>query len=137
VLCLLAACARPAPGPAGAPPPTPSGREAPSAASLSEKPSANPACPRLDRALLELSTADDPEARARALDIPLENGRALALITIAPADVRRLAQYGAAVSGQSGDVAQALVPLDQLCALADDPAVLAVRRPESLRLDPP
>lgn len=137
-LCLLAACGGPPMAESSAPPLV---RDMPSSAARppadSAKPAANPDCPRLQSALADLLASDDPAAQARVLGASLEGGRLLVMVTIAPADVGRLSQYDAEVSGQSGDQAQALVPLDRLCALANDPAVLAVRLPASMILERP
>lgn len=87
-------------------------------------------CPRLDPKLRELGELADPTARAAELGVTLEGGRAFVALLLrdeAPAD---LAAYGAEITTQVGSRAQGFVPLDQLCALSDDPAVLAVDLPE-------
>lgn len=125
----LAACAAP---PAAPPTPTP---ELSTDQDLTPPPGstkqAGP-CPRLDPKLLELSELADPTARAAELSVTLEGGRAFVALLLrdeAPAD---LAAYDAEITTQIGGRAQGFVPLDQLCALANDPAVLAVQPPVTL-----
>lgn len=86
------------------------------------------ACPRLDPILYDLATASDPAAFAAAANIPYEQGRALVFVTFgAPVDFD---QYGATVTAQTDQLAQALVPPNELCRLANDPNVAAVRPPD-------
>ncbi len=86
------------------------------------------ACPRLDAILYALATASDPAAFATASNIPYEQGRALVFVTLtAPVDFD---QYGATVTAQSDQLAQALVPPNELCRLANNPHVVAVRPPD-------
>lgn len=86
------------------------------------------ACPRLDPILYALTTANDPAAFAAAANIPYEQGRALVFVTFtAPVDFD---QYGATVTAQTDQLAQALVPPNELCRLANDANVAAVRPPD-------
>lgn len=87
-----------------------------------------PACPRLDPVLYALATASDPAAFAAASNIPYEQGRALVFVTFtASVDFD---QYDATLTAQTDQLAQALVPLSELCRLANDPNVAAVRPPD-------
>lgn len=86
------------------------------------------ACPRLDAILYALATASDPAAFAAASNIPYEQGRALVFVTFtAPVDFD---QYGATVTAQTDQLAQALVPPNELCRLANDVNVTTVRPPD-------
>ncbi|MGB9631865.1 MAG: hypothetical protein ACPL8I_00915 [Chloroflexaceae bacterium] len=86
------------------------------------------ACPRLDPILYALTTASDPAAFAAASNIRYEQGRALVFVTFtAPVDFD---QYGATVTAQTDQLAQALVPPNELCRLANDANVAAVRPPD-------
>lgn len=89
------------------------------------------ACPRLHAMLYDLATADDPAALAAALNIPFEQGRVLVFVSFDSAV--DFDQYGATLTTQLDDVAQVLVPLDELCPLANDPNVIAVRPPDMAR----
>gem|GEM_PF-1997298 len=86
------------------------------------------ACPRLDPILYALSTASDPAAFAAASNIPYDQGRVLVFVTFtAPVDFD---QYRARVTAQTDQLAQALVPPNELCRLANDANVTAVRPPD-------
>lgn len=86
------------------------------------------ACPRLDPLLYSLTTASDPAAVAAASNIPYDQGRVLVFVTLnAPVDFD---QYNATLTAQTDQLAQALVPLSELCRLANDPNVAAVRPPD-------
>jgi hypothetical protein len=86
------------------------------------------ACPRLDPILYALAAASDPAAFAAVSNIPYEQGRALVFVTLtAPVDFD---QYGATVTAQTDQLAQALVPPNELCRLANDANVAAVRPPD-------
>ncbi|MCS6882824.1 MAG: hypothetical protein RMK84_09800 [Oscillochloridaceae bacterium] len=86
------------------------------------------ACPRLDPVLYALTTANDPAAVAAASNIPYDQGRVLVFVTVtASVDFD---QYDATLTAQTDQLAQALVPLSELCRLANDPNVAAVRPPD-------
>ncbi|MFQ3663954.1 MAG: hypothetical protein SNJ69_16395 [Chloroflexaceae bacterium] len=86
------------------------------------------ACPRLDPVLYALATASDPAAFAAASNIPYDQGRVLVFITFTtPVDFD---QYGASVTAQTDQLAQVLVPPNELCRLANDTSVTAVRPPD-------
>lgn len=86
-------------------------------------------CPRLDSALAALRVEEDPSAAATRMNIPVDQGRVLVLITHGEGDIDLLSAYGVEITGQRGDELQAFVPFDQLCALANDPDVLFVAAP--------
>lgn len=86
------------------------------------------ACPRLESVLATITRAPDPLVMARQLGMPLdETQRIQVLITLASDAAADFNAYGAVVTKQSGTLAQAFVPLDQLCPLSNDPTVLMVR----------
>lgn len=85
-------------------------------------------CPRLESMLATIARDPDPIALARQLSMPLdESQRIQVLITLASDAAADVTAYGATVTKQSGATAQAFVPIDQLCALSNDPTVLMVR----------
>lgn len=91
------------------------------------------ACPRLDPELHELAGLADPAARAAELGVTIEAGRAFVALLLRDEAPASFAGYGAEITTQVGSSAQGFVPLDQLCALSSDPAVVAVRIPIMLR----
>lgn len=94
-------------------------------------------CPRLESVLATVARDPDPQAMARQLRMPLdESQRIQVLITLAGDAAADFHAYGAVVTKQSGSLAQAFVPIDQLCPLANDPTVLMVRSANPAQITP-
>lgn len=94
-------------------------------------------CPRLESALATIARDPDPIAMARQLRMPLDDTQRIqVLITLASDAAADIAAYGAVVTKQSGAIAQAFVPIAQLCPLSNDPAVLMVRSANTVQIAP-
>lgn len=99
--------------------------ERPPLVGVGAKPGAD-SCNRLDSRLLRLSEATDPIALAAEMGLQFDGALVrvvLELVDKAPDN------YGLVTEAAYANLVQALAPLDQLCALALDPGVVAVRPP--------
>jgi hypothetical protein len=128
-LCLLVACGGAPARPSGSP-----GSGEDLSITVAPRPTEDVSqCPRLDAKLRELAGLPDPTARAAELGVTIEAGRAFVSLGLRDESPASLAAYGAEITTQVGSRAQGFVPLDQLCALANDAAVTAVEIPVMLR----
>jgi hypothetical protein len=105
--------------------------DGPTAAAARTTPSAT--ATNLSSTLVRLARADDPASFAAAHGIEYADGRALVVVELRgasslPAGYDATVQQTVTVDGQT--VVQALVPVDRLLALAEEPSVAYVRLPE-------
>lgn len=84
-------------------------------------------CPALTNQLFQLTLADDPAGQAEQLGYRVMDGKLQVLILLAGEDTTFLDEYQAETGTKSGDQVQAFVPFDQLCPLAKNEGVIAVR----------
>lgn len=85
-------------------------------------------CPRLDSQLFQLSRSVDPERFASGAGLDLNSSGALVVVELAAgAEVPR--GHGLDVEARYANLVQARVPLSELCALAQEPAVVSVAPP--------
>jgi hypothetical protein len=88
-------------------------------------------CPQLGSQLAQLAAAADPEAFSAQSGLAyqaLVGARALIELRAEEADLA--AAYGLTVESRYAEWLQAWVPLDQLCALSNDPRVQSVDAPQ-------
>lgn len=84
-------------------------------------------CPALDSQLLQLIQAGDGLSMAEELGFPVQEEKVQVLILLTGEETDFLQRFDADVGTQSGNEVQAYVPLEQLCDLANDETVSAVR----------
>ena len=84
-------------------------------------------CPALDSQLYQLSRMEDAPGKADQLDLRVKGNKVQVLIILENEDSAFLLDYDTEVGTQSGKQVQAYVPFDQLCKLANDKSVLAIR----------
>jgi hypothetical protein len=92
-------------------------------------------CPNLDSRLGQLAASADPDAFAGSAGLDYADGTVRVVVELAGSDSPDTDTYGLIPEGQYANLVQTRVPPDQLCALASDPAVLAVRPPSVPVLD--
>lgn len=86
-------------------------------------------CPALDSQLYQLTLADDPLRLADQLGLRIKDEKVQVLVILAGQETGFLQDYGAELGTQSGSQIQVFIPFDQLCELAKDDAVIAIRAP--------
>ena len=88
-------------------------------------------CPRLDSRLLQLSQAEDPPTFAAGAGLDYRDGTVLVVVELV--DPIQVPQgYGLIVEATYANLIQARAPLEQLCSLSADVAVLFVRPPAAI-----
>ena len=94
---------------------------------------AQDSCPRLESRLQQLHAAEDPAAFAAFTALMYGDYRVLAIVELVDQDLPPAVDaFGMEIEASYANVVQAWVPVDQLCALASDPAVAGVRPVERL-----
>jgi hypothetical protein len=90
-------------------------------------------CPYLESHLYDLIVAEDPVGLAQTMGLFYEDGATRVVIQLATheADISFLSEYGAQVETQTESLVQALVPVEKLCDLSNDPRVRFVRGPHA------
>jgi hypothetical protein len=82
-------------------------------------------CPKLESALLQLSRSADPEAAAAQAAIPFKSLRARVIVQVRAGTDPRL-DADLEIEARYADQIQGWARFDRLCALSQDPAVVAV-----------
>jgi hypothetical protein len=83
-------------------------------------------CPRLESRLCQLVQAADPTSFAAGAQLEYADGRVRVIVELVSVD-EPMPAYGQTEEARYQGLVQAVVALDQLCALSNDPAVAAVR----------
>ena len=86
-------------------------------------------CPKLDSVLYQLAQAPDPIDVAQKLGLAVSERAVQVQIVMTGPDTGFLQSFGVRLASQSGTTAQAFVPVDQLCDLANRAEVSAIRVP--------
>jgi hypothetical protein len=88
-------------------------------------------CPRLESTLLNLSTAENPAAFAQSNRLFYDGAATRVIIELPTADagISFLNEYNAQIESETESLVQALVPLTDLCALANDSQIKFIRVP--------
>jgi hypothetical protein len=86
-------------------------------------------CPALDSQLFQLTQADEPLRLAEQLGLRVKDEKVQVLLILVSEETGFLQDYGVELGTQSGNQAQAFVSIDQLCELANNDAVIAIRAP--------
>lgn len=84
-------------------------------------------CPGLDSKLTRVYQSAEPINEAQKLQMKTEGEKIQVLLILEGEDSRFLEKYAVEISKQSGNQAQAFVPVEQLCAIASENKVLAIR----------
>lgn len=84
-------------------------------------------CPGLDSQLYQLIQLDDPAGEAAKLGMKVKEDKVQVMITLMDENTAFLSDFDAELGTQSGSLAQAYVPFNQLCRLANVDSVLAIR----------
>lgn len=86
-------------------------------------------CPKLDTVLFKLSQSSNPKEYASKQGLFYSNGRIRVEIKLTSQDVRLPNKYSIQVEKRYRDLLQALVPIDKLCPLSNEPQVKLVQAP--------
>lgn len=88
-------------------------------------------CPHLESRLYDLTVAQDPTDLAQTMGIFYEDDATRVVIQLAAprTDISFLGEYGAQIKTQTESLVEALVPVEKLCDLSNDPQVKSVREP--------
>lgn len=86
-------------------------------------------CPKLEHQLYQLTQAADPIKLAQQIGLRVKQAKIQVLLIVNRADVQFAPTFDVEVGSRSGTQVQAFVPIDQLCALANTEAVVAIRLP--------
>ena len=86
-------------------------------------------CPRLNSQLLQLVNAPDPAEFASSAGLEMEDGAVRAVVELAGETMPGI--EGVVVERSYANLIQALVPIELLCDLSNDPQVKVVRPPLS------
>jgi hypothetical protein len=84
-------------------------------------------CPALDSQLYQLSQMENAPEKAKQLGLRIKDDKVQVLIILDSENSDFLLNYGAEVGTQIGKQVQAYIPFDQLCKLAIESSVLAIR----------
>ena len=84
-------------------------------------------CPGLDSNLYQLSLADDPAKTAEQMGLRVNADMVQVLLVLKSEDTSFLSNFGIDTGNQSGTELQVFVSFDQLCDLANQDSVLAIR----------
>ena len=92
-------------------------------------------CPGLDSMLTQVYQSPEPLIQAQQLQIRTEGEKIQVLLILEGGETSFLKKYSVDISKQSGNQAQAYVPIEHLCAAANSDGVLAIRTIQQIIVD--
>jgi hypothetical protein len=90
---------------------------------------AAPGCPKLVEPLKQLVQSSDPQEAAKALSLPLKDGKVQVVLVLTSEKTDFLKDFEVEIGSQAGNQVQAYVAIAQLCQLAQREQVQAIRIP--------
>ena len=85
--------------------------------------------PKLEARLYQLTRSKDPSTFAEASGLYFSDGKVRVIIILAHISSTISSDFQIVPEGQFGDLLQAMVPVDQLCEISEEPYINFVRPP--------
>lgn len=86
-------------------------------------------CPKLDTRLYQLTQSENPSEFAEANKLHFSDGKVRVVIVLADTLSIVSSEFHIVSEGQAGNLLQAMVPIDQLCELSEEPYIDFIRPP--------